>query len=64
MTTPISCGTLVIVVLGVVQGIFFDIVLESWRALRRDRRDILAAIGTVVAIDEIDGARRYGPAMS
>lgn len=38
--------------------------LEPWRALKRDRRDVLAngraAIGTIVAIDEIDG-RRYGP---
>ena len=51
--------------LGVVPAIFFYVLLEPWRALRKERRDILvhgqAAIGTVVAIDEVYTGGRSGP---
>jgi len=54
-----------IVVLRVVPAIFFYILLEHWRALKRQRRDILAkgqaAVGTIVAIDEISTGGRFGP---
>jgi hypothetical protein len=51
-----SSWIFVIVLLGVVPGIFLYILLEPMRALRKEQRDILAygqkAIGTIVAIDE------------
>jgi hypothetical protein len=53
---PVSNWIFAFVLLGVVPAVFFYILLEPMRALKKDRRDILAhgqkSIGTVVAIDE------------
>jgi hypothetical protein len=64
---PISNWLFVIVLLGVVPAIFLYMLLAPMRALRNDRRDILAngqaAIGTIVAIDEnpaLKSIRTYG----
>jgi hypothetical protein len=65
VTTPISNGIFAIVVLGVVPAVFLYILLKPWAALRRGQRDILAkgqaAIGTIVAIDQVYPTGRYGP---
>jgi hypothetical protein len=62
---PVSNLIFVIIVLGVVPAIFFYILLEPWRALRREQRDLLAhgqaAIGTVIAIGQAYPTGRYGP---
>jgi hypothetical protein len=61
---PISSWIFVFALLVVVPAIFLYILLGPWRALKRQRRDIRingkAAVGTVVAIDEISSAGRYG----
>jgi hypothetical protein len=65
VATPVSAWIFAIVLLGVVPAVFLYMALEPWRALKRERRDILtngqAAIGTVVAIDQIYPTGRYGP---
>jgi hypothetical protein len=65
MASPVYTWIFAFMLLGVVPAIFFYFLLEPWRALRKERRDILvhgqAAIGTVVAIDEVYTGGRSGP---
>ncbi len=65
MASPVSSWIFAFTLLGVVPAIVFYFLLEPWRALRKERRDILvhgqAAIGTVVAIDEVYTGGKSGP---
>jgi len=65
VSAPVSSWIFAFILLGVVPAIFFYVLLEPWRALWRERRDILvhgqAGIGTVVAIDEVYTGGRSGP---